>query len=267
MRPSLTPAARASIRVVVPSNPRPAKHFIAAATMSSRRSRVGRRSLDILSEYLLTKCEKEVKDELGICDQGSADGDALARDGGDALVGREDAAEVERVARGDLEGTGVAAAADGAEQLDRLGEGVLLAVEARHEAAAPELAARLHRAEDADHVAPGNRRLLAGERPAEDDAGAAQERLGHERGIRRAGGLAPDQAPTADGGEGTAAPRRRDHEPAKRPERVARQEAPRDQLRQADLEMRRQQPCGPGEFLREHRASRIERLVEIACRP
>jgi len=56
-----------------------------------------------------------------------ADRDVLAGDGGDAAVGREDAPEVERIGGCDLERGRVAPAADRAQELDRLRQGLLLA--------------------------------------------------------------------------------------------------------------------------------------------
>ena len=128
----------------------------------------------------------------------------------DALVGREDALEVQRVggarrSSGPEPSGRVALAAHLAQQRDRLGQRVLLAVEAGDEAAAADLAARLERAAGAGDVAPrapGMRSRV--ERAAEDDAGAAQQaardELGARRRVERLGRAAPSrlQRPARD---------------------------------------------------------------------
>src|SRR5439155_20053181 len=69
-------------------------------------------------------------------------------------------------------------AADLAEGVDGFGAGVLLAVEAGHEAAAADGASGFHAAERAEDVAPGNADVLALDEVAEDDAVAEEELFG-----------------------------------------------------------------------------------------
>src|SRR5690606_12087018 len=78
----------------------------------------------------------------------------------------------------------VLAPPDGAQQVERLRAGELLAREAGDEAAAANLAARLHAAERTGEVAPGRRQRLPDQEVAEDDAPPRQELAGEGFGPR-----------------------------------------------------------------------------------
>ena len=101
------------------------------------------------------------------------------------------------------------AAADGAERLDGLRQGVLLADEAGHEAAAAHLAARLQASQRPQDVAPGHGDALAGQEVAEDDAVAGQQDLGGPLGqilgVEVGGGVADDGPAPGGAGPGEAA--------------------------------------------------------------
>src|SRR4051812_3580594 len=86
--------------------------------------------------------------------RGSGNEYFLTRERRDALVGREDAAEVQGVGRGNLQRLTGSAAAHGAKERHRLGHRVLLAVETGHEAAAAHVTSRLEGSQDAHEVAP-----------------------------------------------------------------------------------------------------------------
>jgi len=110
-----------------------------------------------------------------------------ARGRRDLLVGREDPAEVQGVGCGDEDRSDRAvllAAAHCAQERHGLREGVLLAVEARDETAAPDFAAGFELAAGARDLAPGDRLLLPLERLAEDDSGASQQAAGDRLGSR-----------------------------------------------------------------------------------
>ncbi len=68
-------------------------------------------------------------------------------------------------------------APDAPQPVDRLGQCVLLADEARDEAASAHQSSRLAKAERAEHVAPRDREALAGRDLAKHDAVARQELL------------------------------------------------------------------------------------------
>ena len=103
-----------------------------------------------------------------------SDLDLLAGGRRNALVGRQDAPEVQRVRRGNGDGRRIfgrrAAFPHGAEERHGLGKGVLLPIEAGHETAAADLAARFEGPARSGDLAPGERLLLAREGLAEDDS-------------------------------------------------------------------------------------------------
>src|SRR5689334_23226786 len=116
--------------------------------------------------------------------------DARARNAGDALAGNDAAEQVRRVGRGDADERAIAGTpAHLAQQRDRVGQRVLLAGDARDEAAAADLATRLEPAQHANEIAPRRqpRRLALDEAPA-DDAVTAQQRARdvlERRGVER----------------------------------------------------------------------------------
>ena len=131
--------------------------------------------------------------------------DAVAGDGGDALARGDDPGEVQRVGAGEGDQGAVAVfAADGAERVDGLGQGVLLAGELGDEAPAANLAAGLHPAPDSQEVAPRRQpRLPLGDLVKHDAVALEQlsapelgdgERAGGVLGIRR-GVLVAEERP------------------------------------------------------------------------
>jgi len=124
----------------------------------------------------------------------------VAVQGRDAGAGGDDSGEVERVGGGDAHGlAGARTAAHGPKRVDGLRQRVLLADEAGDEAAAAQDAARLHAAQRAHDVAPGDGERLAGDDVAEDDAVAQQQlrrdALGQLVGRGRLRGEAADYRP------------------------------------------------------------------------
>src|SRR5204863_285615 len=91
-------------------------------------------------------------------------------------------------ARGDLDRTVVAAATHRAKQRHRVGKRVLLAVEARDEAAPADVTAQLEPAQRAHDVAPRHGHAVARDDPAEYDAGALEEARA-ERHLVEPGGM------------------------------------------------------------------------------
>src|SRR5258708_6677682 len=141
--------------------------------------------------------------------------DLFAGNGGDAVAGDDDAGEIGGVGGGYGDGCGALAVASGAEGVDSLGEGELLAAEAGDEAAAADLAAGFETAEDAEKVVPSGGVGLAGEEVAEEDAVAGEEYAGGglECGIGAAGlldcggggvDLFAEERPAAGGAAGGA---------------------------------------------------------------
>jgi hypothetical protein len=104
--------------------------------------------------------------------------DLLARDGGDAVTGDDDAGEVHWVGGRDWDDGGAFAAASSAEGFHRFGESILFAGEAGDEAAAADLAASLETAKDVEKVAPFGGVGFAGEQVAEEDAVAGEKLAG-----------------------------------------------------------------------------------------
>jgi hypothetical protein len=102
----------------------------------------------------------------------------FAGDGGDAVARDDDAGEVHGVAGGDGDDGGAIAGAGGAEGFHGFGKGVLLADEARDEAASANLAAGFEAAEDVEKVAPFGGVGFAGEEIAEENAVAGEELAG-----------------------------------------------------------------------------------------
>ena len=94
----------------------------------------------------------------------------VARDGRDAVARNDDADEVHGIGGGDGDDGGAVAAARDAERLHGFGERVLLASEAREEAAAADLAASFEAAEDVEKVAPFGSVGFAGECVSEEDS-------------------------------------------------------------------------------------------------
>src|SRR5205807_6721363 len=138
-----------------------------------------------------------------------------------------------------------------------LGQGVLLAREAAHEAAAADLATRFEPAVRAQDVAPRGEQPLARRQPAEYDAVAPQQLprhgfgdllLGEGRGAshprpppRRLHAERRHFAPASEAADRAAAVRRDEQRPQAR-ETVRRHESPRHQLAQPLLDVRPQQP-------------------------
>jgi len=110
------------------------------------------------------------------------EGDIAAWDGGDAVAGDEDAAEVEGIGGGDgdgrLRGARRVLIAGGAELVDDFREGELLAEGAGDEAAATDFSAGFEAAKDGGEVAPLGGVGFAGEEFAEEDAVTAEEDAG-----------------------------------------------------------------------------------------
>src|SRR5512140_3603921 len=100
---------------------------------------------------------------------------APAGERGDARLRREDSVQIQGIGRGDPHAGAGIGAAELAEELDRLGERVLLAREALHEAPAAHLAPELPEAIDPHEIAPRDRQPLTLEDPPEDDAVAVEE--------------------------------------------------------------------------------------------
>src|SRR6266508_2407398 len=98
-------------------------------------------------------------------------GDDLVGERGDAASRGEDAHEVERVAAVDVYClAGLGSPTDGPQALDRLGERELFADEARHEAAAPDLAPGFEPAVDAEQHPPRRRLPFASQQVTEPHA-------------------------------------------------------------------------------------------------
>ena len=105
--------------------------------------------------------------------------------GGHARARHDDAGQVQRIDRGEAHGLARAlAAARLAQRLDGVGQRVLLADEARDEAAAARGAARLDAAERPEDLAPRAGRGARAREVAEDDAPAREELLGDRLGER-----------------------------------------------------------------------------------
>jgi len=104
--------------------------------------------------------------------------DLFSGDGWDAVAGDDDAGKVNGIRSSQSDDGEAVASAGGAEGFDGCGEGVLLAAEAREEAAATDFAAGLQAAEDVEEVAPFWGVGLAGEQVAEEDAVAGEEHAG-----------------------------------------------------------------------------------------
>jgi hypothetical protein len=100
-------------------------------------------------------------------------------DGRHAWGTGDDAGQIERVDGGDSdEFAGLGRLADAAQRFDGLRAGILLTVETSDEAAAADCPLRLHAAEAAQDLAPGNADVLGADEVAEDDAVAEEELLG-----------------------------------------------------------------------------------------
>jgi hypothetical protein len=104
--------------------------------------------------------------------------DFATGDGRDALAGKNDADEVERVGSGDGDLLSRRLIAGRVQGCDGFGEGKLLTSEAGDEAAAADLAAGFEAAEDVEEVAPPGGVGFAGEEVAEEDAVAGEELAG-----------------------------------------------------------------------------------------
>src|SRR5262245_45749773 len=139
-------------------------------------------------------------------------GDVLAWAGGHARVRRDGAREGGWIAGGELYHLFARRrAADGAEGLERLGQGELLAHEGADHASAPQLAPHIEPPVDAEQIAPGGRVGLAGHEITKDHAVAPHvlsgPRFQHLVGGRRGGRVEERPASGADGGvQGAAAP-------------------------------------------------------------
>lgn len=124
------------------------------------------------------------------CEGAVAVADFASGDGGDSLAGDDDAGEIEGVCGGYGDFVWGAVIAGGVEGCDGLGQGELLAAEARDEAATADLAAGFESAKDAQEFAPFGGVRFAGEQVAEEDAVAGEEHAGEgfESGVGAAGG-------------------------------------------------------------------------------
>src|SRR5438552_18772019 len=117
-----------------------------------------------------------------------AEDEGVARDGGDAGAGRDDASEVQGITGVEADDlAGALAAADAAEAIDRFRQAVLFADEAGDEASASDDASRFLSAEGAYDIAPWQCEVLACDEIAEDDA-VAREQLHRELSGERVGG-------------------------------------------------------------------------------
>ena len=115
--------------------------------------------------------------------------DGATGNGRDTLAGDDDTGQVHGVGGGYLDLDGGVGVAGGAEALDGLRQGELLATEAGDEAAAADLAAGFEATEDAEEVAPFGGVRLAGEEVAEEDSIAREEHAsgGFESRVELAG--------------------------------------------------------------------------------
>ena len=132
----------------------------------------------------------------------------LARDGGNARAGQDDAGQVQRVGGADADRlAGVMRLPDRPEDVERIRVGVLLAAETGHEAAAADGAPGFHPPERPEQVTPGNRKVLPGCHVAEYHAPPGGELLGDGLGelvAVRTGGRLRQQRPAAGGARGVA---------------------------------------------------------------
>ncbi len=171
---------------------------------------------------------------------------------------------------------GALLAADAAQGVDGLGQGVLLADEAGDEAAAADDAARLEASQRAQDVAPGQGEALAREEVAEDDAVALQEQVAPAISASSsvsigAGRRRVDEGPAAGGaaaGEEAAGGRTADARTRRLPEcadaagelaqaleAVGGDEAPGDELAQAALDVGAQAPGAVDDLVEEEGAA------------
>jgi hypothetical protein len=115
--------------------------------------------------------------------------DLFAGDGRDAVTRDNDACKVQGIGGGDLDDGCAVSRSGGAEGVDGVGKGVLLAAEAGEEAAAANLAAGFEATEDIEEIAPFGGVGFAEEEVAEEDTVTGEEHAGGglEGGVGAAG--------------------------------------------------------------------------------
>lgn len=104
--------------------------------------------------------------------------DLLARDGSNTVAWNHDADQVDGVGASYRNNCGAVAVAGGAERVDCLREGELLAAEAGDEAATANLAASFEATENTEEIAPPGGVGLTGEQVAEENAVTGEEQAG-----------------------------------------------------------------------------------------
>src|SRR5690606_29329054 len=198
------------------------------------------------------------------------------RGGNSLFVWRDEANEIERIRRGehDLRASG-SLLPDRPEQTHRLGQRELLPRHSRDEAATADLAARLQAPVDEDQFSPPRGTRLTTEKTAEDDAVPSQEcqRLLLDRVVGRSrleqgppssvrDGVGRGAAATLSGAAAEASPSTfRDEQSPQPGKRVRGRHAPRDELGERRLDLRREQSASSGQLVEEGSSTIAQHLV------